>query len=235
MPQQNWIDRLPDDARTALCRAMQPRAFAIGTLIYNRTEQPSGLYIIRSGSALLQIDGINGKRLLLKIVRENELFGETVAYDAKPAPLAVEARSKLLTDFVPTAQMALLRERYAAIDRELAAVAVQNLRALLGAIEELNLMNLRERAIARLASLCAESGQSPERPIRLDLTQAELASMLGASRQATNRVLGELEGIGLINRSFRQLDCLPALSCYLSGIGRDQAKRRFCIFQMSFR
>lgn len=191
---------------------MQPRAFASGALIYNRTEQPSGLYLIRSGSALFQIDGVNGNRLLLRIVRENELFGETVAYDAKPAPIAVEARSPLLTDFVSTAQLAKLRDRHAEIDRELAAVAVLNLRAALVAIEELNLMSLRERTIARLASLCAETRQLPEDPIRLDLTQTELASMLGASRQATNGVLGELEEIGLIRRNFRHIDCLPALS-----------------------
>jgi CRP/FNR family transcriptional regulator, cyclic AMP receptor protein len=213
VPQQNWIDHLPEDARAALRSAMQPRAFASGALIYNRTEQPNGLYLIRSGSALFQIDGANGNRLLLKIVRENQLLGETVAYDAKPAPVAVEARSQLRTDFVPTAQLALLRERYAEIDRALAAVAVQNLRAALVAIEELNLMNLRERTVARLASLCAETGHPADELIRLDLTQSELASMLGASRPATNGVLGNLERIGMIARNFRHIDCLPALFC----------------------
>ena len=156
MAQPNWIDRLPFDARAALNAAMQPRSFASGALIYNRTEQPHGLYLIRSGSALFQIDGANGNRLLLKIVRENELFGETVAYDGKPAPIAVEARGPLVTDFVPTAQLAALRDRYVEIDRQLAAAAAQNLRATLVALEELNLMNLRERAAARLISLCGK-------------------------------------------------------------------------------
>lgn len=212
MPQQNWIDRLPYDARAALQLAMKPRSFASGAMVYNRTEKTNGLYLIRSGSALFQIDGTNGNRLLLKIVHENQLFGETAAYDAKPAPIAVEARSQLLTDFVPAAQLALLRVRHAEIDRELAAVAVQNLRAALVAIEELNLMNLRERTVARLVSLCIETGQPLDGPIRLDMTQSELASMLGASRPATNGVLGGLERSGMIRRQFRHLDCLPALT-----------------------
>jgi CRP/FNR family transcriptional regulator, cyclic AMP receptor protein len=207
LAQPNWIDRLPFDARTALNEAMQPRAFPSGALIYNRTEQPNGLYRIRSGSALFQIDGANGKRLLLKIIRANELFGETVAHDGKPAPIAVEARSALHTDFIPTSQLDLLRNRYPEIDRELAAVVAQYLRATLAAIEELNLMDLRERTVARLVSLCAESGQSSNAPIRLDLTQAEFASMLGASRQATNAVLRELERAGAVERGYRHLIC----------------------------
>lgn len=207
----NWIDQLPFDARAALNAAMQPRAFASGALIYNRTEQPHGLYLIRSGSALFQIDAANGKRLLLKIIRTNELFGETVAFDGKPAPIAVEARGPLVTNFVPKAQLAALRDRFVEIDRQLAAAAAQNLRATLVALEELNLMNLRERAAARLISLCRDTGQSADAPIRLDLTQTEFASMLGASRQATNGMLGELESIGAIRRGFRHLVCMHSI------------------------
>lgn len=211
LPRPNWIDLLPKEARAALLKAMQPRIFQCGALIYNRTEQPSGLYRIRSGSALFQIDGANGKRLLLKIVRENELFGETVAFDAKPAPIAVEARTDLTTDFVSTPHLATLRDRFVEIDRELAAVAAQNLRATLTAIEELNLMSLRERTVARLCSLCAETDGSEKALIRLDLTQSELASMLGASRPATNAALSELERFGIVRRGFRYIECRPTL------------------------
>lgn len=186
---------------------MQPRSFARGTLVYNRTEHPGGLYVIRSGTALLQIDGVNGRRLLLKIVRENELIGEIVAYDSKPAPIAVEARSALVTDFVPAARLAQLRKLHPEIDSALAAVATQNLRAMLSAIEELCLMDLHARAISCLKRLCADVGPTTERAVHLDITQAEFASMLGASRQATNKILGQLEQKELLKRNFRFLQC----------------------------
>ena len=72
-------------------------------------------------------------------------------------------------------------------------------------------MNLRERTTVRLISLCRETGQSTDAPIRLDLTQTEFASMLGASRQATNGMLGELESIGAIRRGFRHLVCMQSI------------------------
>ena len=203
----NWIDHLPIDARTAMRAAMQPRSFVRGALIYNRTEQPGGLYVVRTGTALFQIDGANGRRLLLKIVRENELIGEIVAYDGKPAPIAVEARSALVTDFVPAARLAQLRKAHPEIDAALAAVATQNLRAMLSAIEELCLMELRARAISCLKRLCADVEPTTEGAVHLDITQAEFASMLGASRQATNKILGQLEQKELLKRNFRFLQC----------------------------
>lgn len=203
----NWIDHLPLEARTALRAAMQPRSFARGTLVYNRTEHPGGLYVIRSGTALLQIDGVNGRRLLLKIVRKNELIGEIVAYDGKPAPIAVEARSALVTDFVPAARLAELRKSHREIDAALADVAMQNLRAMLSAIEELCLMDLHARAISCLKRLCADVAPTTEGAVHLDITQAEFASMLGASRQATNKILGHLEQKELLKRNFRFLQC----------------------------
>jgi CRP/FNR family transcriptional regulator len=203
----NWIDHLPMDARTAMRAAMQPRSFVRGALIYNRTEQPGGLYVVRTGTALFQIDGANGRRLLLKIVRENELIGEIVAYDGKPAPIAVEARSVLVTDFVPAARLAQLRKAHPEIDAALAAVATQNLRAMLSAIEELCLMDLHARAISCLKRLCADVEPTTEGAVHLDITQAEFASMLGASRQATNNILGQLEQKELLKRNFRFLQC----------------------------
>ncbi len=211
MEKQNWIDRLPVASRQALHGEFQTRTFAQGAMIYNRTEQASGLYIIRNGSALFQIHGLNGKRLLLKIIRANEVFGETIAYDGKPSPIAVEARTPLRTSFIPSDRLSRLRYQFPEIDRALGDVAVEHLRAALTAIEELNLLDLHERTLACLARLCADFRETGSATIRLDLTQAELASMLGASRQATNGILAEFEKAAWLRRGFRSVECLPGM------------------------
>lgn len=211
MEKQNWIDRLPVASRQALNAQLQTRTFASGSLIYNRTDQASGLYIIRDGSARFQIHGLNGKRLLLKIIRANGVFGETIAYDGKPSPIAVEARARLRTSFIPGDRLSRLRCQFPEIDRALADVAVEHLRAALTAIEELNLLDLRERTLACLVRLCADCPETGSAAIRLDITQGELASMLGSSRQATNGILGEFERSAWLKRGFRSIECLPGM------------------------
>lgn len=209
----SWIDRLADAPRAAIDEAMVPRHFSRGALIYNRTEAPQGLYVIRSGKAAFCIDGANGRRLLLKVLRANELFGESVALDRRPAPVSVEARSELVTGMVPLHRLDPLRRQYAEIDAALSLVAAANLRGVIDVLEEQALMPLAERTINRLQALCREEGWSDVRegPVKLELNQAELAAMLGASRQAVNGELAQLESRGAVRRGFRLIEVLPSL------------------------
>lgn len=208
---ENWIDRLSEAPRAALRAAMVPRRFDRGALIYGRTEAPQGLYVIRAGSALFCLEGVGGRRLLLKILRENELFGETVAFDGRPAPVSIEARSELFAEMIPASRLGALRAAYPEIDQALARVAMANLRAVLDILEEQALLSLAERTIQRLAILCREDQEvgKGERTgyVRLHISQSDLAAALGASRQAVNSVLAELEASALVQRGFRWIDC----------------------------
>lgn len=204
----NWIDRLPPAPRQALVGAMVQRRFARGALIFSRTEAPEGLYLVRSGSVLFGLDGVNGKRLLLRIVRVNGLFGEAVAYE-RTAQGTAEARSALVTDMIPAFRLQALRREFAEIDKALGELSAANLRAVLGVLEEQALMPLGERALRRLSALCREErGPAASHPVRrLDITQGEFAAMLGVSRQAANEALGELEAAGVIARRFKAIEC----------------------------
>lgn len=204
----NWIDRLGPEARAAMQRVVVRRKFARGALIYTRNEAPEGLFVIRKGSALFCLDGTSGRRLLLKILRINDVMGESFALDGKSAPVAMEARTDLLTDLIPQHRFAGLRDQFPEISQALAHVASANLRAMLSYLEELALMPLAERTISRLRQLCRE--QAGASIVRLDISQTELAMMLGASRPAVNQVLARLEVQGAISRKFRAIICYPA-------------------------
>ncbi len=209
----SWIDTLPLETRSAIKSAMQPRIFARGALIFNRAESPEGLFVIDQGTASFFVDSETGNRLLLRIIRPGEIIGETVALDGRPAPISVEARSDLNTRFVPAARLTRLRRTHRAIEAALAIAASGNLRRLLTALEELVLMPLPQRTLSRLRQLVRESTTAGWREdgLLLDLRQAELAEMLGVSRQAINTVLGSFQRQGLLERRFGHILCKRAL------------------------
>lgn len=205
----NWIDALPPAPRAAVHEAMVTRRFERGVLIYSRTEAPRGLYLVRSGSVLFGLDGMNGKRLLLRIVRENGLLGEAVAYDGRTAAASAEARTALVTDMVPAHRLRALRRQYPEIETALGTQAAAGLRAVLGVLEEQALLPLYERGLHRLRRLCREEGLPTDEPnrLRLDITQSEFAAMLGVSRQATNELLSAFEAVGVVRRCFKAIEC----------------------------
>lgn len=204
----NWISGLSSKARAALTAAMVGRRYDAGALVYSRHDRPPGLSLIRSGSASFFLDGANGKRLLLRILVPGHLFGESVAYDGRPAPVSLEARSPLETGVVSWSRLAALIEEYQEIGNALARVSADHLRLTLNVLAEHALMGLADRAVSRLHLLCEL--EPPAKRVCFDFTQAEFASMLGASRQATNRVLATLEAEGLVSRHFRGIECEPA-------------------------
>jgi CRP/FNR family cyclic AMP-dependent transcriptional regulator len=211
--QPNWIDQLSDKPRRALESAMIQRNYPNGAMIYGRDELSPGLFVIRSGSALFCLDAANGRRLLLRIVRANELFGETVASDGQPAPIAVEAREELSVSMIPMPKLFQLKLEFPAIAVALADVLTFYTRALLDVLIEQALLPIEQRVSARLALLCragVDEGPEPD-TFLLEQSQSELAMMLGATRQSVNSVLGRLEASGAITRRFRAIEVRPAL------------------------
>ena len=200
---QNWIDRLPDNQRRALHAVMVPRHFRKGALIFSRNEAPEGLYVVREGSALFCLDSECGRRLILKIIQPNELFGESFAQDNRPAAVSVEARTDMFVSLVPAHSLDLLERTNPEIRQALGDVSANYVRSLLELIEELVLLPLPERVLSYLQRLSLE--QTGDSNAGIDVSQSELAAMLGASRQAVNIVLGQMQKCGLIQRKFRRI------------------------------
>ena len=205
---RNWIDQLDPAPREAIRAAMIRRQFARGALIFGRSELPQGIFIIREGSAAFFLDGPGGERLLLKVFHPNEILGETVAFDARPAPASIEAREPLIADVVPTQHLRELHLAFPAIRSALADVAARNLRRTLALLGDLVLLPLGEKVHAQLRRLADDIGVPPGTATDVDVTQAELAAMLGASRQAVNAELARLEQAGVIRRAFGRITLL---------------------------
>ena len=205
IPQRPWIDRLDPEVLQALEGAMVTKRYDRGVLLFSRGDVPEGLHVLREGSALLDLFGTNGRRLLLDILRPGDLIGETFAFDGRPATVSVEARSTLVTQLVPTHRLTDLSVRFPQLQLALARGTAANFRGVLTLLEEQVLLPLPIRIMHRLIRLGHRSGaQNVE---TLSLTQAELAAMVGASRQAVNRELAVLEQQGAIRRHFQGIEC----------------------------
>ena len=87
------------------------------------------------------------------------------------------------------------------IDARLAAIAGE-LRRLTQHVEELHFLDITGRLAARLVRLAQEGSATDDGGIRLraNLTQADLAAMVGCTRQSVNKLLGQFTDDGLIRQ-----------------------------------
>lgn len=201
----SWIGTLPGEVRAALLEGASVRTYPRNALLYGLTDQPGGLFLITAGSARQYFGRADGRSLLLRICREGESLGQTAITDGQPAPLFAEARTPLKTLFVPVSRINQLRQRHGEIEQALAREATRTIRQQWRLIESLAFLDLRERLIRRLQFLVEHDGAAAAVEIEIDISQFELAAMLGASRPAMNRVLRDLAAQEIVRTEFRKI------------------------------
>ena len=170
------------------------RRFRRGEVIFHAGDPGDALFIIVSGEVKIALPSDEGDEAILATLHEGDVFGELAVLDGAP-------RSATATALVPTETIILPRDRFrelistvpAARDALLASLAGE-LRRLTTHVEDLHFLDMTGRLAARLVRLAREAGPpAADGSVRLraTLTQAELASMVGCTRQSVNKLLGQ--------------------------------------------
>lgn len=182
-------------------QGMRTRRFRRGEVIFHMGDPGDALFIVASGAVKIMLPSETGEEAILATLRAGDVFGELALLDGAP-------RSATATALEPTETLVLPRDRFRELlatepairDALLASLAAE-LRRLTNHVEELHFLDITGRLASRLARLAADTGRrQPDGTIRLGsrLTQADLAAMIGCTRQSVNKLLGLFTDDGLI-------------------------------------
>jgi CRP-like cAMP-binding protein len=185
----------------SLARAVRPRRFRRGEVVFHLGDPGDALFVVSAGAVKITLPSEGGDEAIIATLRPGDFFGELALLDGAP-------RSATAVALEPTETLVLPREPFRALiatepairDALLAAVA-RELRRLTVHVEELHFLDIAGRLAARLAHLATVHGKpGRDGTLRLDapLTQTDLASMVGCTRQSVNKLLGLFVGDGLI-------------------------------------
>jgi CRP-like cAMP-binding protein len=185
----------------SLAHAVRPRRFRRGEVVFHLGDPGDALFVVSTGAVKITLPSEGGDEAIIATLRPGDFFGELALLDGAP-------RSATAVALEPTETLVLPREPFRALvatepairDALLAALA-RELRRLTVHVEELHFLDIAGRLAARLAHLATEHGKpGPDGSLRLDapLTQTDLASMVGCTRQSVNKLLGLFVGDGLV-------------------------------------
>jgi CRP/FNR family transcriptional regulator len=177
------------------------------TSLFTQGQSADALYFVEEGLVKLTRTNDSGDRIILSISGPGDLIGEEVMA-AEPSVYQTDA--EVLTSAtlhrVPrdTLQRILLQ------NGELAAAMIDFLlnrrRMLAQKVELLCLHDVEYRILFYLADLANLVGPEPGSDgYQLPITQAELADLIGATRETTSTTLNQLERKGLVKLSRRLL------------------------------
>jgi len=192
---------LDEPAIARVARGLRRRRFRRGETIFHLGDPGDALFIVAGGIVKITLPSEAGDEAILATLQAGDFFGELALLDGAP-------RSATAIALEPTETLVLPRERFReliaeepAIRDALLAALARELRRLTIHVEELHFLDIAGRLAANLARLADEQGvRLADGAIRLaaPLTQSDLASMVGCTRQSVNKLLGVFVDDGLI-------------------------------------
>lgn len=182
---------LEEISRHAVARDFRER-----TVLVTEGDDSDSLYIILEGRVRAYVSDGEGREAVLSVMGPGEYFGE-IAFDEGPRSASVITLEPCRLLVVPRTDFADFIQRSPAFATHFIYRLIGRIRTLTNNVRSLALMD----AYGRVARLLLETSVTKDgvQAIPEKLTQAEIASRVGCSREMVSRILKDLVQGGYIS------------------------------------
>lgn len=182
-----------------LAMLLHERHYRKGTIIFQKGDEGSSLCIVCKGRVRIYLtsDDHQGREATVRICRPYTAFGELAVLDGAPRSANAAALDNVSVLVMQRPDfLALLREDFDLTERIL-TLLTDRVRSTTEYSERLVFLNGPARVAATLLSL-ANVDSFRDGPVRLELTQQELADFTSSTREWVNHILNDFADQGLI-------------------------------------
>jgi CRP/FNR family transcriptional regulator, cyclic AMP receptor protein len=183
---------LPDEELQALAALLGKRTFGKGMILFHKDSPGQTLYLVESGAVRIFVLSETGQEMTLNVHGPGECFGEISLLDGKPRSAGAVALEQTVTYALHRDDFLCCLRDYPALTQRIVELLTERLRHLTAFAECLAFLDVPGRLAAALLDLAERRGAKRTAntvEIDLHLTQTELATWIGATREMVNRAL----------------------------------------------
>jgi CRP/FNR family cyclic AMP-dependent transcriptional regulator len=180
-------------AAQALRASLEPVTFPRGHVIFSEGEPGDRLYIILSGKVKIGRRSADGRENLLAVFGPSDMFGELSIFDPGPRTSTATAVTEVRAVSMDRAALRKWITKYPEIAEQLLRVIARRLRRTNNMLADLIFTDVPGRVAKALLQLAQDFGTQEGGVLRVthDLTQEEIAQLVGASRETVNKALAD--------------------------------------------
>lgn len=203
----DWLAALPEAAVARLRRQAVEVHFAEGQTVFAPDPAPEAVFILVTGIVRLYRLSSEGGEFTLAFVRPGEVFGELSVIDDHPRESFAQAVAPSTALRLPRQLFTELMQTVPQLGYSVTRQIARQTNRIETRVEDLVFRSLDARLAHVLLMLDEDFGvlRQGRRSIGLRLTQAELATLVGATRPAVNWAMMKLRKAGLIATENRHL------------------------------
>ncbi len=191
----------------ALATAASVRTYRRGQYIVAQDDPGDAMFVLISGTVKVLSNSAEGGEVLFCTLGPGDYFGELSFLDGKPRSASVLTAEATQAVALTRAALDRLLDAHPAIARSLLVYLTDMVRRLSEQASDLVFLDLEGRLAKCLDRLAEDNGKVEGDDIRLDLniTQSDLASMVGASRPSVNQALQSFNKRGFVRTEGRTI------------------------------
>jgi CRP-like cAMP-binding protein len=194
------FSELTDEERARLAALLRARRYARGEVIFLEGDEGTALCLIAEGRIRIQLTGTDGREVVITVYGPGEIFGEMALLDGEPRSADAIAQEPSRVFWLQRDDFQAFLEDHPRAAMKMLAALSRRLRHTTRVVQDATFRDVPARLARVLMDLVARDGQPAEDGIRIEtrMTQSDLASRVGASRETVNRALRGFEEHGWI-------------------------------------
>ncbi|TDF39839.1 Crp/Fnr family transcriptional regulator [Alteromonadaceae bacterium M269] len=212
----DWFRELPPDVIEKLATLCRIKTLSSGELLFEKGDQPKGLYCVLTGKMRVSSITTEGKEALLTWLEPGQWFGEISLFDGLPRTHDSHAETETTLLLLPSQGFSGLLSNHPELYQHFVTLLCQKLRQTFSLLEDSASLSNKGQLARRLILLShnpmlanSRSSQDDDAThTRISVSQESLASMLNITRQTVNKLLQELQQLGMIKLHYGCIDII---------------------------
>src|SRR5262245_55928280 len=181
---------LPANERDTLIAYARVREYAANDIIFAMGSPGDSMMAVLGGHVRISVASPDGKEIVLAVLVAGDIFGEIAMLDGKERTADARAVSACRLAILNRRDVLAVLERHANAWPGLVGVLCERLRAADEQMTEMALMGLPVRLAKALLRMTAAEPKTGKHPAQVRLSQREIGSLIGATRESVNKWLG---------------------------------------------
>ncbi len=198
---------LDDEAAAALRASMDEVRVVRGQVLFREGDAGDRVYVVIEGKVKLGRTAPDGRENLLAVLGPGQMFGELSLFDPGPRSATVTAVTDCTMQSLSHDELGGWLTGRPEVARGLLAQLAQRLRKANDVVADLVFSDVPGRVAKALLDLSSRFGRVADDGVHVhhDLTQEELAQLVGASSETVNKALADFASRGWLRLEARSV------------------------------
>jgi CRP/FNR family cyclic AMP-dependent transcriptional regulator len=207
LPKAAIFQGVDASAVQSLIDRLDPIDVPRGHVFFGEGEHGDGMFIVISGKVTIGAGGKDGRDSLFTVRGPSESFGELSVFDPGPRTSTATALTDVRAAPIDGPLMRAWIAEHPEVAERLMRVLARRLRRTDDRLADLNFTDVTGRVAKQLLLLAQQFGVQEDGATRVthDLTQEELAHLVGSCRETVNKTLSDFSRRGWIRLEGRSV------------------------------